>query len=170
MVLAGLPSVASPGTSVTDSTQSGADCGFEFAIEVCRKSSQALSMLPPVPFVGVRGRPLTNTSCPRADDTASRTRTEPRIARESMWSGDFNSMRANLQTVRHFKDRGENTEDDETDQDRNHYDDYGRNQRRDNLHCAIQLALVHVRDGLHRLGEVSGLLAHRHHVREQLRL
>src|SRR5436190_1383862 len=167
MVLGWLPSVASPGTRVTDSTQSGADCGFEFAVEVCRKSSQALSTLPPVPFAGVRGRPLTNTSCPRVDDTASRTRTEP-IARESIWRADPNSMRANLQTLRHFKDRGENTEDHETDHYRNHYDDNGRNQRRDNLHGAIQLALVNIRDGLHRLGEMSGLLAHRHHVGEQL--
>ena len=78
-------------------------------------------------------------------------------------------MRSDLQAVRHFENRRQDTEYNQAYQSRDDHDDDRRNQLRDHPDGSIKLALIHVRDRLHRFGEMSGLFAHGHHVSKQIR-
>src|SRR6476646_1079300 len=78
-------------------------------------------------------------------------------------------MRSDLQAVCHFENSRQNTEYNQAYQRRDDHDDDRRNQLRDHTNGSIKLALIDVRDRLHRFGEVSGLFAHGHHVSKQIR-
>src|SRR5215831_4191474 len=171
------PSASSPGRSVSASTHAGASCVFELRDMVWRRSSQALDGTGCAITSAGEGRTSVKASC--ADTRHTAAKKIANAARSNIeWARLVTAnllcklsvlMRSDLQTVRHFKHRRQNTEHNQTDQNGDHDDDYRRNQLRDHAHAAVQFALVHIGDRLHGFGKMSGLFAHGHHVREQVR-
>src|SRR5918996_2148045 len=170
------PSVSSPGKSVSASTQSGASCVFELRDIVWRKSSQALDGSGSAIMTGGAGRASGKASCALARQAAAirianarynikwtrLLQTQPALQALSL-------MRPDLQAVRHFENRRQNTKYNQAYQNRDDHDDDRRNQLRDPPDGSIKFALIHIRDRLHRFGEMSGLFAHGHHVSKQIR-
>src|SRR5262245_32426582 len=186
-----LPSVGSAGKRVSASTQAGASCVFELRDVVWRKSSHALdgrgsatvgggsaSMGGGAAIMrGVAGRASHKASCALTRQTATRnianaTRGNIELARLLHTRPALQAlslMRPKLQAVRHFENRRQDAEYNQAYQNSDDDDDDRRNQLRDHSDGFIKLAFIHVRDRLHRLGEVSGLFAHGHHVSKQIR-
>ena len=77
-------------------------------------------------------------------------------------------MGPDLQAVRHFEYRRQDAEYNQAYQKRDDHDNDRRNQLRDHPDGSIKLALIHVRDRLHCLGEMTGLFTHRHHIGKQI--
>src|SRR5205807_7432822 len=82
MVLSGSPGVFFPGTIEIASTHSGLACGFELAAGICRRSSQALSILCPAGLADGLARVSTKNSWPRID---AMRRRKNAAARRSIW-------------------------------------------------------------------------------------
>src|SRR5437773_11645910 len=161
---------ASGGMNVTASTQSGTLCtapGFAF----CRRSIQALPVTGAV-MAKAGDCPATiesrlTASCAKRV-RAARISPNAKVRRRINWA-DAISAHPKLQTLRHGKYRGQNAVNDKANNDGNDNDDDRCNQSRGNGDGAIEFPLVNVCDRHHGLTKVPGLLAHCHHIVEQVR-
>src|ERR1051325_423976 len=190
------PSVSSPGKSVSASTHAGASCVFELRDIVCRRSSHALdgtdsllegaSAIVSASFAVVPGAAIKGGGVGRSSGkaTCALTRQTPakkianaarvnikcaRLIHTRAVMQALSLMRPHLQAMRHFENRRQNAEHNQTYESRDNYDNHRGNQLRNYPDRAIKLALVHICDRLHRFSEMSGLFAHAHHVRKQIR-